>query len=137
MFRYSLVIFALALGCGSMQNHMASPTDAEWAAKNDESKAKPVPTSNDQTDETTSESSSGSDEESPPPRTSSEGFGEPFKSPPPNVEGTVESRPPGPECVDSRGDTVECLTDKDCCKGFYCGIDPDGSPRIKVCLYGG
>ena len=64
MFRYSLVIFALALGCGSMQNHMASPTDAEWAAKNDESKAKPVPTSNDQTDETTSESSSGSDEDS-------------------------------------------------------------------------
>jgi len=137
MFRYFLVIFALASGCGSMQSQMASPTDEEWAAKNDESKAKPVPSSDDQADETASEPSSDSDEGSPPQRTSTEGFSEPFRPPPPDVEGTVESRPPGPECVDARGDTVECLSDKDCCKGFYCGIDPDGSTRIKVCLYGG
>lgn len=48
-----------------------------------------------------------------------------------------EKLPAGPNCLDSKGDVQECLHDSDCCKGFYCGIDPSGSPRIKVCLYGG
>jgi hypothetical protein len=42
-----------------------------------------------------------------------------------------------PSCLDPKGDPQQCLHDSDCCKGFYCGIDPAGSPRIKVCLYGG
>jgi hypothetical protein len=45
--------------------------------------------------------------------------------------------PEGPSCLDTKGDVQECLHDADCCKGFYCGIDPTGSSRIKVCLYGG
>lgn len=48
-----------------------------------------------------------------------------------------EALPEGPSCVDGKGDVQECLHDSDCCKGFYCGIDPAGSTRIKVCLYGG
>ena len=48
-----------------------------------------------------------------------------------------EKLPDGPSCLDAKGDVQECLHDSDCCKGFYCGIDPAGSPRIKVCLYGG
>jgi hypothetical protein len=48
-----------------------------------------------------------------------------------------EALPEGPSCLDTKGDVQECLADSDCCKGFYCGIDPAGSPRIKVCLYGG
>jgi hypothetical protein len=45
--------------------------------------------------------------------------------------------PEGPNCLDQKGDVMECNHDSDCCRGFYCGIDPSGSPRIKVCLYGG
>lgn len=48
-----------------------------------------------------------------------------------------EALPEGPSCLDGKGDVQECLQDSDCCKGFYCGIDPAGSTRIKVCLYGG
>lgn len=48
-----------------------------------------------------------------------------------------EALPEGPSCLDTKGDVQECLHDSDCCKGFYCGIDPAGSPRIKVCLYSG
>ncbi|HEY5960821.1 MAG TPA: hypothetical protein VIV60_29905 [Polyangiaceae bacterium] len=48
-----------------------------------------------------------------------------------------EKLPDGPSCLDTKGDVQECLHDSECCKGFYCGIDPTGSPRIKVCLYGG
>lgn len=48
-----------------------------------------------------------------------------------------EALPEGPSCLDTKGDVQECLNDSDCCKGFYCGIDPAGSSRIKVCLYGG
>ena len=48
-----------------------------------------------------------------------------------------EKLPEGPNCVDDKGDVKECLHDSDCCRGFYCGIDPAGSSRIKVCLYGG
>lgn len=45
--------------------------------------------------------------------------------------------PPGPACLDQSGSVQECMSDTDCCKNFYCGIDPTGSPRQKVCLYGG
>jgi hypothetical protein len=47
--------------------------------------------------------------------------------------------PEGPpeECVDEMGNPVECDFDKDCCEGFYCGLDPQGSTRIKTCVYGG
>lgn len=48
-----------------------------------------------------------------------------------------EKLPEGPNCLDQKGDVKECLHDSDCCRNFYCGIDPTGSPRIKVCLYGG
>ena len=48
-----------------------------------------------------------------------------------------EKLPEGPNCLDTKGDVMECIHDSDCCRGFYCGIDPAGSPRIKVCLYGG
>jgi hypothetical protein len=48
-----------------------------------------------------------------------------------------EKLPSGPNCLDTKGDAQECMHDSDCCKGFYCGIDPAGSARIKVCLYGG
>jgi hypothetical protein len=41
------------------------------------------------------------------------------------------------ECYDEQGEPVECLSDADCCEGFYCGIDPEGSTRIKTCIYGG
>jgi hypothetical protein len=42
----------------------------------------------------------------------------------------------GPSCTDSSGKPIECLGDEDCCEGFYCGIDPEGSTRIKVCILG-
>lgn len=45
--------------------------------------------------------------------------------------------PPGPSCLTAQGAVQECMGDSDCCRDFYCGIDPDGSTRIKVCLYGG
>lgn len=52
--------------------------------------------------------------------------------------GSEEAAPSGgPECLDSDGYDIECLSDKDCCSGFYCGHDPEGSTRVKTCLYGG
>ena len=45
--------------------------------------------------------------------------------------------PPGPACQDQQGNVQECMSDGDCCKNFYCGFDPDGSARQKVCLFGG
>jgi hypothetical protein len=41
------------------------------------------------------------------------------------------------QCLDNSGGKVECMSDTDCCKGFYCGIDPEGSTRIKTCIFGG
>ena len=49
--------------------------------------------------------------------------------PPP--EGSPES------CTDEAGEKIECDSDADCCDGFYCGLDPEGSTRIKTCVYGG
>ncbi len=40
------------------------------------------------------------------------------------------------QCTES-GEKIECNSDKDCCPNFYCGIDPEGSTRIKTCIYGG
>ena len=42
-----------------------------------------------------------------------------------------------PECVDEKDQRVECLSDADCCAGFVCGKDPDLSPRVSYCIYGG
>jgi hypothetical protein len=52
-------------------------------------------------------------------------------------DGQKQKLPPGPSCLDQQGNIQECLSDTDCCKNYYCGIDPDGSARQKVCLYGG
>ena len=41
------------------------------------------------------------------------------------------------ECTDETGAIIECDSDADCCDGFYCGLDPEGSTRIKTCVYGG
>jgi hypothetical protein len=70
---------------------------------------------------------SDSSESSSSPREEESEFKDPKK----------EKLPEGPNCLDTKGDVQECMNDADCCKGFYCGIDPAGSTRIKVCLYGG
>lgn len=41
------------------------------------------------------------------------------------------------QCLDSEGQQVECSSNEDCCDGFECGIDPDGSARIKTCIWAG
>ncbi len=45
--------------------------------------------------------------------------------------------PAVPECLDAEGYEIECLKNSDCCPGFYCGYDPEGSQRVKTCLYSG
>jgi hypothetical protein len=47
------------------------------------------------------------------------------------------SEGPDESCVDSDNKPVQCDSDKDCCPGFYCGLDPEGSTRLKSCIYGG
>ncbi|MFC1642378.1 hypothetical protein ACFL5O_06790 [Myxococcota bacterium] len=42
-----------------------------------------------------------------------------------------------PRCEERGGEPVECDSDDQCCPEFYCGIDPEGSTRIRVCIYGG
>jgi len=42
-----------------------------------------------------------------------------------------------PECVNAEDQHVECLADSDCCAGFVCGKDPELSPRVSYCIYGG
>ena len=44
------------------------------------------------------------------------------------------------ECLDEQGEPVQCESDEECsgCQGnFYCGLDPQGSTRQKVCIFGG
>ena len=41
------------------------------------------------------------------------------------------------QCLGDDHKPKECLGDSDCCQGFYCGKDPEGSSRIKVCIEGG
>lgn len=58
-------------------------------------------------------------------------------SSPKSNNSSAKTLPPGPNCTDQKGDVQECMADGDCCKGFYCGLDPEGNTRQKVCLYGG
>ncbi len=41
------------------------------------------------------------------------------------------------QCLGDDHKPKECLSDEDCCQGFYCGKDPEGSTRIKVCIESG
>ena len=40
-------------------------------------------------------------------------------------------------CVDENDDPIECEDDSECCEGFECGYDPEGSTRIKTCVWAG
>lgn len=42
-----------------------------------------------------------------------------------------------PVCVDENNDPIQCEDDSECCEGFACGYDPEGSTRIKTCLWMG
>jgi len=64
------------------------------------------------------------------------------KSTPASESPQPEQLPPpqgqtAPECVDDKGEVVECNSDDDCCKGFACASDPEGSIRTRVCLFAG
>ena len=52
-----------------------------------------------------------------------------------------EAEPTDPMANPSEGASdqcsTECLSDKDCCEGYYCGKDPERSPRKDYCLPGG
>ncbi len=52
-------------------------------------------------------------------------------------EGLPPSEGPAEQCLDSENQPVQCNSDQDCCPGFYCGKDPQGSTRIMTCIYGG
>lgn len=41
------------------------------------------------------------------------------------------------QCLGENKKPKECMSDEDCCSGFYCGKDPEGSPRLKVCIDNG
>jgi hypothetical protein len=41
------------------------------------------------------------------------------------------------QCLGDGHKPKECMSDDDCCQGFYCGLDPDVSTRIKVCVDSG
>ena len=41
------------------------------------------------------------------------------------------------QCVAEGGKPRECESDNECCKGFYCGRDPQVSDVIKVCMSDG
>jgi hypothetical protein len=41
------------------------------------------------------------------------------------------------QCLGDNRKPKECLGDDDCCQGFYCGKDPEVSPRVKVCIDSG
>ncbi len=42
-----------------------------------------------------------------------------------------------PTCVDENNEPIECEENSECCEGFECGYDPEGSTRIKTCLWMG
>ena len=54
-------------------------------------------------------------------------------------EGLPPASGPSHECLDEENEPVECETDEECagCDGFYCGLDPQGSTRQKICIWGG
>jgi len=41
------------------------------------------------------------------------------------------------QCLGEDHKPKECMSDEDCCQGFYCGKDPEISPRVKVCIDSG
>jgi hypothetical protein len=109
----SLTLLLVACGAGSQSGKKGASADSEfksWGSDKSESSAKA--------------GDEDKDEDKVPDASSSKGAKQ-------------DKLPAGPSCLDDKGDVQECLHDSDCCKGFYCGIDPTGSPRIKVCLYGG
>ncbi len=42
-----------------------------------------------------------------------------------------------PTCVDENNEPIQCEENSECCEGFECGYDPEGSTRIKTCLWVG
>jgi hypothetical protein len=40
-------------------------------------------------------------------------------------------------CVDENDEPIECTENSECCPGFECGYDPEGSTRIKTCVWTG
>jgi len=38
------------------------------------------------------------------------------------------------QCLGEDRKPKECMSDDDCCQGFYCGKDPEISSRVKVCI---
>ncbi|MBN2196097.1 MAG: hypothetical protein JW751_24990 [Polyangiaceae bacterium] len=42
-----------------------------------------------------------------------------------------------PTCVDENNEPIQCEDNSECCEGFECGYDPEGSERIKTCLWTG
>ncbi len=49
------------------------------------------------------------------------------------------SVPEGPPaaCVDENDEPVQCEENSECCEGFECGYDPEGSTRLKTCIWAG
>jgi len=116
MARFWLLMMLIVLGCGRMPRSSAmsdSAKDEEPSAESGDDEASTNRDSEDSEDSGDSESGA--------------------------VTSTSVNKPPadGPSCLNAQGNVQECMDDRDCCKDFYCGIDPDGSTRIKVCLYGG
>ena len=44
---------------------------------------------------------------------------------------------PVPQCLGEDGKQAECSDDRECCKGYYCGKDPEGNQIKRFCLYSG
>ena len=53
--------------------------------------------------------------------------------------GPKQELPEGPAetCVDENNEPIECEDNSECCQGFECGYDPEGSTRIKTCIWSG
>ena len=58
-------------------------------------------------------------------------------------QNSEEAEGPPPDPTDNPDDfavdecSTECLSDDDCCDGYYCGKDPERSQRKDYCLPGG
>jgi hypothetical protein len=58
-------------------------------------------------------------------------------------QSSEESQAPAPDPTDNPAEGVvdecstECMSSDDCCEGYYCGKDPERSPRKDYCLPGG
>lgn len=54
--------------------------------------------------------------------------------------GDIKEQPPeeGPavQCLRD-GEPIECTSNEECCENFECGIDPEGSTRLKTCIWSG